>query len=156
MKKITILIIVGLVILADQLSKYLAVKHLGVNTPMFLLPVLNLHLTFNHGMAFSLFYDKGVNAPLLLVSLTATIALVVAYFLVKERLRVLQFAYAGILGGAIGNIIDRLRYGAVIDFIDAHINNYHWPVFNVADSCICLGALLLLLNKKTSGVVYEK
>jgi len=152
MKKIIYLVLAGLIIFLDQASKHWAIVHLD-EYPWSLLPVLDLRLAFNHGVAFSMFYAKGAQTPWLLIVLTLMLSTLVLYLLIQSRDKIHQTAYAMILGGAIANIIDRVRYGAVIDFIDAHIKTYHWPVFNVADSFICVGAFLLILfmNKKENS-----
>ena len=108
---------------------------------------LNLVLVFNKGAAFSLFAQApGWQAPLL--SAFAVVAsLVVGYFIVRSaEKRLFCLGLAMILGGAIGNVIDRLRFGHVVDFVDVHAFGWHWPAFNVADSAISVGAVILILE----------
>jgi signal peptidase II len=146
MKKWISVSMVGLVILIDQVTKYFAMVHLSDEYPKVLLPILDLRLTFNHGVAFSMFYAKGLQTPWVLIALTSILSIIVFYLLMQAKEKMHQLAYTFILGGALANIMDRIRFGAVVDFIDAHIQHYHWPVFNLADSFICLGAFLLLLS----------
>jgi len=134
--------LVGAIVLTDQFLKFLALKLLSPETSVPVIPkVLSLTLVHNRGVAFGLFSDA---APVLFTVIT--ISLVALFFLanrpeqhVSERDR---WALGLILGGAIGNWIDRLRFAAVIDFIDFHI----WPVFNLADSAITIGVCLYLLS----------
>lgn len=146
MKKWWFIGVIMMVIILDQSSKYWALNHLSDEYPQTICSILDLRLALNHGVAFSLFYTKGAQTPWLLVGLTGLLSIFVLYLLLQSKDRRHIFAYALIFGGAIANIIDRIRYGAVIDFIDAHIASYHWPVFNFADSFICLGAILLILS----------
>ena len=106
----------------------------------------NLVLAWNNGISFGLFNnDNEINA--LIISL---IAIVIIIFLIrllsKSETKKLSIGLGMIIGGAIGNVIDRSLYGAVMDFLDVHINVYHWPAFNVADSGITVGALILVFD----------
>jgi signal peptidase II len=148
MKKILSFLIIGLVILFDQATKYWALGHLTDEYPRKILSILDLRLALNHGVAFSLFYSKGLATPWLLIALTSILSMVVFYLFIHSKEKFHDLAYVMILGGAFANIIDRLRFGAVIDFIDVHFAQYHWPVFNIADSFICLGAFLLIIFAK--------
>jgi len=145
MKKLWNIVWVGLVFFLDQASKYWAMGHLTDEYPQKILSIINFRLALNHGVAFSMFYNKGLSTPWLLVGLTSILAAIVLYLLIQSQERLHQVAYSLILGGAIANICDRVRFGAVIDFIDVHIAQYHWPIFNLADSFICLGAFLLIV-----------
>ena len=105
--------------------------------------------TRNSGGAFSIFAgaDDAVRVPFFLgVSLVAIVALLYFVRSVEARRWSMLAALGGILGGAIGNLIDRMLYGQVTDFLDVHWHDYHWPVFNVADSCITVGVLVLLAH----------
>jgi signal peptidase II len=108
-------------------------------------PFLDLVLTCNPGVSFGLFNRAGVNS--LIFSLAAlAIILVLVVWLGRVRATFLAAAIGLIIGGAIGNVVDRLRYGAVIDFLDFHLASWHWPAFNLADSAICLGVAAMLLD----------
>ena len=134
------------VFLLDRLSKYLTLKYLGFGLVLHLIPGLNLQFALNHGVAFSLFYQTGTQSPWFLVTMTGLMSLVILYMLYRTpKTQVFQqVALSFILAGALSNIVDRVYYGAVIDFIDVYVSQYHWPIFNLADSFICIGAFLLL------------
>ena len=135
------------VVLADQLTKWLVLSHFAPGEHVELTGFFNMILVFNKGAAFSfLAAAPGWQTPLLAV-FAVVAALVVAVLLVRspER-RVLCAGLALILGGALGNLVDRLRFGQVVDFLDFHAAGWHWPAFNVADSAITIGAALLILD----------
>lgn len=106
----------------------------------------NIVFTWNPGASFSLFRALGESAPLVLVVATGVIIGAILYYLFKKAHGYERVPLALIAGGAIGNLIDRVRFGAVVDFLDFHIGGWHWPAFNVADICICVGVALYLLN----------
>ena len=127
----------------DQLSKFRILKILSVGQSIPLLPpVFHLTLVRNTGIAFGLFR----NYPQFLFSINVLI-LVVLFILIGLRLfkqPILRIGIGMIAGGGLGNLVDRLRFGTIVDFLDFHIGSFHWPVFNIADSAICIGTLLLL------------
>ncbi|MDQ3702762.1 MAG: signal peptidase II [Chloroflexota bacterium] len=137
---------------ADQATKSIvqATMQLGEVIPV-IPPVLDLHYITNSGVAFGLFPRFGdVFIPIALVIMT----IIVAYYRsLRHRRLWLRTALALQLGGALGNLIDRLRYGAVVDFVEFHIDaiNFHWPVFNVADSAIVVGVGILLVCMTTQA-----
>ena len=140
------------VVLLDQVSKALVLAHfasraLGTNT---LTPFFNLVLTLNRGMSFGLFnavHGSGAGINAVLFSLVAAVIVVgLIYWLSRVATLLLAFAIGLIIGGAVGNVIDRIRYGAVVDFLDFHIGAYHWPAFNLADSAICVGVAVMLFD----------
>ena len=138
------------IVLLDQLAKLLVVRSMrpGQNIPI--VPgFFDLTFVLNPGAAFSLFatLPEWIRNPFFILISAAAAVLIVAYrsrYLRENRLASVSLAL--ILGGAIGNLIDRLRYGVVVDFLDAHIYQYHWPIFNVADSSISVGVALLLIE----------
>jgi signal peptidase II len=138
------------IVLLDQLAKLLVVRSmpLGQNIPI--VPgFFDLTFVLNPGAAFSLFatLPEWIRNPFFILISVGAAVLIVAYrsrYLRENRLASVSLAL--IFGGAIGNLIDRLRYGVVVDFLDAHIYQYHWPIFNVADSSISVGVALLLLE----------
>jgi len=138
-----IFIIVTSVIVLDQLTKFLALRFLQLNTPVPLIKnFLNLTLVHNRGAAFGFFQNQ-----LLLFVLVSLFAIGLILYNLKTNSIILKLTLSLILGGAIGNLIDRLRFGFVVDFLDLRI----WPVFNIADSVITIAALVLswelLFNK---------
>jgi signal peptidase II len=140
------------VAILDQLSKALILAHFtgrafGIDT---LTPFFNLVLTLNRGMSFGMFNTapgSGGGLNVVLFSLAAVIIVVgLIYWLSRVGSLLLAVAIGLIVGGAVGNVVDRIRYGAVVDFLDFHIGNYHWPAFNLADSAICLGVVVMLFD----------
>jgi signal peptidase II len=109
-------------------------------------PFFNLVLTYNRGMSFGLFNNgAGVNA-LLFSLVAASIIAVLVYWLSRVDSPFLAVAIGLVIGGAIGNVIDRVRFGAVVDFLDFYLGSWHWPAFNLADSAICIGVAAMLLD----------
>ena len=145
------LALAALVLAADQLTKLWALDALR-NPPVRIevLPFWDFVLVWNRGVSFGLFGDGGV-PPLVLVAVTGAIALGVAVWLARATSWWTAIAAGLVLGGAIGNIIDRLVYGAVVDFIDWHAYGYHWPVFNIADAGITLGVAVLIAESLFGG-----
>jgi signal peptidase II len=135
------------VVLADQLTKWLVLAHFAPGERVELTGFFNLVLVFNRGAAFSfLAAEAGWQTPVL-AAFALGAALVVSVLLVRSpQRRMLCAGLALILGGALGNLVDRLRFGQVVDFLDFHAAGWHWPAFNVADSAITIGAALLILD----------
>lgn len=136
--------VVAVIALADQLTKWAVVQSSIMDGPIVLTPFLRLIYAENTGSAFSFLAEQGAWARWLLVVLAAAISIFLAVWLVRRPPPLESFALALILGGAIGNLCDRIRLGYVVDFIDAHIGTYHWPTFNIADSGITIGIVVLL------------
>lgn len=138
----------ALVIVLDQITKQLAENMLVFHQANAVFPGFNLTLVYNEGAAFSFLSDAGGWQRWFFTVLSIGISIVL--FIWIKRLdrskRVLAAGLALILGGAIGNVIDRILFGHVIDFIDVYYSTYHWPAFNIADSAITLGACLLVLD----------
>jgi len=106
----------------------------------------NIVFTWNPGTSFSLFRALGEMAPIILIVATGAIIGFIGYYALTRARKWERVPLALILGGALGNLIDRIRFGAVVDFLDFHLGGYHWPAFNVADICICAGVGLYVLN----------
>ncbi|MCQ2581690.1 MAG: signal peptidase II [Alphaproteobacteria bacterium] len=106
----------------------------------------NIVFTWNPGTAFSMLRGLGNNASWVICVITGIIIFVIMRYLFKRASDYERLPLALIVGGALGNLIDRIRFGAVIDFIDWHIGGWHWPAFNVADVCICVGVGLYIIN----------
>ena len=139
------LALAALIVAADQLAKYAAVQSLGPSKVVAVTPFFNLVLTYNSGAAFSFLSDAaGWQRGLFIAIALAASAWIV--FLLRKYPQQSRFALALslVLAGAVGNVIDRILIGAVIDFLDFHALGYHWPAFNVADSAITCGAALLI------------
>ncbi len=135
------------VIASDQATKSMVLARFNTGEGVVVTPFFNLVLVYNKGAAFSFLSDApGWQMPLL-VGFALIASAVVGYLLWRSPGRwVLDAGLALILGGALGNVIDRLRFGQVVDFLDFHAGTWHWPAFNVADSAITVGAVLLILD----------
>ena len=134
-------VIVGL----DQLSKFAATRALSYGSSVEVAPFFNLVLVHNKGAAFSLFSSASGWQREFFIGVAVIASLWVVYLLRRHpRETMFCFALSLVLGGAVGNLIDRILLGAVVDFLDFHVAGYHWPAFNVADSAITCGAVLLV------------
>lgn len=176
MQKGVFLLFSMIMIAADQLSKWAVSERVirpaieGAGAPMDLaawyaqtpapltftsVPVtsfFNWVMVWNKGISFGIFNHSTDNGPMILVAVSVLITLIFLYLLFTKPVSAQDWGIALIIGGAIGNVIDRLRFGAVIDFIDVHVGDYHWPAFNIADSCVCVGVALLIIL----GLFFEK
>jgi len=143
------LLLSALLIVLDQWTKVLALQHLDYARPV---PVfegwLNWTLVYNYGAAFSFLTDAGGWQRWLFSGLAVVISGLLMYWLARlpraDWRQALPFAL--VIGGALGNLIDRLRLGYVVDFIDVYYDVHHWPAFNIADSAIVVGAILIALS----------
>jgi signal peptidase II len=134
----------GAVIILDQLSKWAILALL--EQAIAVTPFLNLVVVWNRGVSFGMFDSASAHAPWLLSALAVAVVVALVLWLRRVDHPLPGIALGLIIGGALGNVLDRVRYGAVIDFLDVHALGYHWPAFNVADSAICVGAALLLVD----------
>lgn len=135
----------ALVIVLDQISKLRVLSALKYGERIEVTPFFNLVLVFNPGAAFSFLSDAGGWQRWFFVVLALAVSVWLT-LLIRQHAseRLLPLAAALILGGALGNVIDRIRFGAVVDFVDVHAAGWHWPAFNVADSAISVGVALLI------------
>jgi signal peptidase II len=137
-----------LVILIDQLSKITIAKLFHYGESHTITSFFNLVLAYNPGAAFSFLATESGWQRYLFTGLGIAAALFIIYLLKRNAgQRMFCWALSLVLGGAIGNVIDRIAYGHVIDFLDFHIRTWHWPAFNAADSAICVGAVLFVLDE---------
>lgn len=111
-----------------------------------LLPFYNTVMVWNYGMSFGVFNDGQGSMAMVLTIVPCLIAFAFFVWMIFTESRVVAIALALVVGGAIGNVIDRVRFGAVIDFMDFHIGDLHWPAFNVADMCVVIGIFILLMH----------
>jgi len=143
--------IVALVVLAlDQLTKWFVTGPLGLNSvgaQKVILPIFNFTYVENNGISLNLFNATTSTGRWMLVAVTSAIAIAVAVWIVREKNRMDQIALGMVLGGALGNILDRARHGYVVDFADLHFGAFRpFLVFNVSDAAISIGVALLLLR----------
>jgi len=141
----------ALVVVLDQITKYIADRNLDLRVPVEVFLGLNMTLYYNKGAAFSFLSNAGGWQRWFLMAISFVISLVLVFWLrnVDKNRKSLAWGLALILGGAIGNLIDRTLNGYVIDFIDVYYDYWHWPAFNIADSAISIGAGLLILDMFT-------
>jgi signal peptidase II len=138
------------VVLLDQATKLLIIRTIQYGQAIAIIPdFFDIVFVLNPGAAFGFLatLSAGVRNPLFILVSVVAVVLIVFYrarYLGSNRL--VSFALALVLGGAAGNLIDRLRYGMVVDFLDVHVGQYHWPAFNVADSTISIGVGLMILD----------
>lgn len=130
---------------ADQFSKYMLAVNLfnGENIPFG--DYFSLVKVWNTGVSFSMFNNHGDLGRIVLCVLSLVVCAFLLYWMLKEKNTLKVISLGLIIGGALGNVIDRVRFGAVLDFLDFHIAGYHWPAFNLADSFICIGAGVLIV-----------
>jgi signal peptidase II len=140
--------VAAIALLIDQLSKITITKLFAYGESMTLTSFFNLVLVHNKGAAFS-FLASETGWQRHVLTAVGIGAAVFILFLLKRHAgqRMFCWALALILGGALGNVLDRIMYGYVIDFLDVHAGGWHWPAFNVADSAICIGAVLFVLDE---------
>jgi len=143
-------LISAVIILLDRLTKIWIGKHIVPGHAIPVIPrVFRLTHVLNTGAAFSLLENlppNGVRIGLIVFSVLAAVIVMAMLWRVGRAFTLTSIALALILGGALGNLYDRIRFHYVVDFLEVHIVHYHWPDFNVADSCIVIGACLLLLE----------
>ncbi len=136
-----VLLIVSSIIFLDQLTKYLVINYLNPFDAIEVFPFLHLVSVRNTGAAFGMFKGLG-NTSFIAISVFAIIFVI--WFLIRDMYN--YFGLSLVLGGAAGNLIDRLLYGQVVDFIDFSIGRFHWPAFNVADSSLTIGIIIIFLQ----------
>lgn len=142
------LVFVVLAFAVDQVTKGVALAAVPALTHgIEVLPFLDLVLLHNRGVTFGLLASDHPAGRWLLILLTGTITVALLVWLRRAQSRTQAAALGLIIGGALGNLMDRLRHGAVTDFLDFHVQGYHWPAFNLADSGIVLGVALLLITE---------
>ena len=141
-------------VFVDQVSKYFIIEYFNIYPELlindFLYEVnqyLNIVIVWNKGFAFGLFQNNIFSVNILYIFLIGSVILVLIIYANKLNQKYYFLIFGLIIGGALGNLIDRILYGAVVDFIDLHYMNLHWYVFNIADICISIGCILLVLTE---------
>jgi len=142
------LLFAAVLVVIDQVTKQMAYQHLGGQPSIEILPVFQLGLVLNKGAAFGFLHDAGGWQHYLFVGLAAIFSLVLLVWIWREQERNVWLAIGlgFVLGGAIGNMIDRVSAGYVIDFLIFHYRDWYFPAFNVADIAITVGAMMLILD----------
>jgi len=136
------------VLIADQVSKWWVVDvlHLPQVGQIVLLPVLNFTMVWNRGVTFGLLTSFGRSSYLLLAAVALAVVIALVVWLRRAESLLVAISLGAIVGGALANVIDRVRFGAVIDFIHAHIGDWSWYVFNLADAAIVCGVAALVID----------
>ena len=137
----------------DQWSKYTVIDSMSLYQSIQVLPFFNFTYVHNYGAAFSFLEMAGGWQRCFFTAIAFVVSVVILWWLKQSprSQKMLPVAFAFILGGALGNVYDRLVHGYVIDFLDFYVNNYHWPAFNIADSAIFIGAALLIIDMFKNG-----
>ena len=135
----------ALIVVADQLTKYAVVRSFTAGESLALTPFFNLVLVYNPGAAFSFLSDGAGWQRWLFIAIALIASAWIVWLLNRhQRQALFSLALSLVLAGAVGNVVDRIFFGAVVDFLDFHALGWHWPAFNVADSAISCGAALLV------------
>lgn len=134
------------VIVFDQISKAMVLDVFQTGEVVRVTPFLNFVLVWNRGVSFGMLESMGATVPWLLAGLALAVVIGLAVWLRHAENHLVAGGIGLVIGGALGNVIDRVRFGAVVDFIDVHAFGWHWPAFNIADSAICVGAIVLLVD----------
>jgi signal peptidase II len=142
------LVVAAGILLADQITKMFFLDLVAQHSPpvITVTPFFNIVQVWNTGVSFGLFQEDSTVRSWTLIAVAAAVLVWLSLWLWRAQSRLVAVALGGIIGGAIGNIIDRVRFGAVFDFVDLHAFGWHWPAFNVADSAIVIGVGLLLID----------
>lgn len=143
--KIQALIIALCILIADQITKLAALKYFA-DGPVEILPFFNFVLVWNRGISFGMFSNAHDYGPYVLVALSLAVMAGLGFWMARVAHKPLYIALACVIAGAFGNIIDRLRFGAVVDFLDFHAFGWHYPAFNIADSAIVLGIAFVMVD----------
>ena len=138
----------AVVFVLDQLTKYLASSQLELYVPNKITEFFNLTLMHNEGVAFSILADQSGWRRYFIAVVASAIVIWLLYWLYhnSKSMKLQNTALVLVIGGALGNIWDRIYLGYVVDFVELHYGGYYWPAFNVADSAICIGAVLLIID----------
>ncbi len=152
------LVLAFAIFIMDQVTKALVLYGLDMLAMPRLIEVtgfFNLVLVFNHGVSFGLFAADGLINQLIFSVISLGISALVFHWLRRQESWTASLALGGVIGGALGNVIDRLIYGGVVDFLDFHAFGYHWPAFNIADSAVVIGVFLFVFCEFMSSTEKE-
>ena len=154
-KYLFLFIISSALIVLDQYTKLMVTLHIPQNYSIKIVEgFFNLTHIRNSGVAFGIFSDQNSELKpyvLIFISIIATLAILVIFHQTEENKKIVQTGLTLVFSGAIGNLIDRILHKEVIDFVDFFIDNRHWPAFNIADSCITIGVMLMIADMLVNG-----
>lgn len=146
MLRVYALLFGGMAIIADQYTKQWAVENFSQLFTKEVTPFFNFVLVYNRGIAFGLFNSSPQIGQIAMIVVALLVCCILLFLMFKSHQPENVFAYGLIVGGALGNVVDRMVHGAVVDFLDFHLLDYHWPAFNLADSFIFVGVAALLVS----------
>ena len=136
-----------IIFIVDQLSKWwILTDIMAIPTVIRITSFFNIVLAWNRGISFGMFDNNSSWGSWVLIAVALVIVVFLAIWLMRGENMLSVLATGSIIGGALGNVVDRIQYGAVVDFLDFHVRGSHWPAFNVADTAISLGAVALILE----------
>jgi signal peptidase II len=146
-------VLIAAVIVADQFSKWWLYEYLVTDGRRLveILPFANLVAVWNYGVSFGMFNSGSTAASWIFIIVALAIVAVLAVWIYRAVRTEPAIALGLVIGGAIGNVVDRVRFGAVFDFLDVHVAGWHWPAFNVADSAISIGVAVLFIDSLFHG-----
>ena len=147
-------LLISIIVLADQLTKCLVLEKLPtVGKSIYITSFLNITLVWNKGVTFGMLNNPNWHSfmPYILIAVAVATVLLLIRWMNKTSSFMTSFALALVIGGAIGNILDRIFHGAVVDFLDFHYAGYHWYAFNIADAAIVTGVAFLILDTVIRG-----
>lgn len=135
------------ILISDQIHKWYMLEIVDIDTigKIEILPFFNFVMVWNKGISFGMGQATD-NAPLVFSAIASIIVIGLIIWMYKSSSKLLVISLSLVVGGAIGNVIDRIRFGAVADFFDFHVAGYHWPAFNIADSAVFIGAVMLFID----------
>ncbi len=156
-KNLSWLLLSIVIIIIDRIVKMFMQQHLTMGVPLPITPFFNLTLVHNPGAAFSFLSNASgwQRWFFTTIAIIISILLIIWLYRLPPKQCMIAIAISLIVGGAIGNIWGRISYGYVIDFLDFHLNNWHWPVFTIADSAVCVGVVLLIIDMLGSNRHYR-
>ena len=133
------------IVALDQYTKKFFAGSLQPQDSLEILHFFNINLVYNRGISFGMLAGDAPWLPLFLIIATSVIVFLLILWMKRAKEQIIIISLGSIIGGAIGNIVDRVHYGFVIDFLDFHWGRYHWPAFNIADSAVFMGVVILIL-----------
>lgn len=141
------LALAALIVAVDQATKWWILERVMMPPRIIpMTPFFNLVMTWNRGVSFGLFNNGSPYNALILPLIAIVISVLLGVWLARVHKPMVAYGLGSVIGGAVGNLIDRVRFGAVADFLDFHVWGYHWPAFNIADSAITIGVAILIAD----------
>ncbi|MDQ1237640.1 MAG: signal peptidase II [Wigglesworthia glossinidia] len=156
MKKIKFILVIFIIFYIDYISKRWVINNFLIEQNINITSMIRLIHLRNSGIAFGFFQNEAYWKSKILLTISTVFLCILFKICIKCKNELDKFSYSMILGGGIGNIYDRILYGSVTDFIDVHVGNWHWPVFNIADISISIGIIFLILKNSKNFMLKFK